>query len=118
MHTLSSTCYRGAFGVVNEGVRISTGQLVAIKRLPKVRSHPEFLVNELAVLEAIGQHDYIVDYVDHFEDAESLTIVFELCVVAAKSLVQYPVHLAHFTLTLHPPPSHLLCLQYGRWRAV
>mmetsp|Transcript_14989 Transcript_14989/g.25765 ORF Transcript_14989/g.25765 Transcript_14989/m.25765 type:complete len:1097 (+) Transcript_14989:29-3319(+) len=82
--TIKATIGKGAFGLIYEGVLVSTKQMVAVKQLPYAVDDETFpdLVREIQAMRLCQNHDNIVKYfgayiVDYFEK-KSLWIVMEL----------------------------------------
>ncbi|CAM9697755.1 unnamed protein product [Discosporangium mesarthrocarpum] len=68
---------QGAFGVVMAGVHIETGEVVAIKQIPRKAIPPSRLESEVGMLKMAGQHKNVVNFRDFFSDDDEYYIVME-----------------------------------------
>lgn len=65
----------GAFGVVSAGVHLETGEVVAIKQIPRSMIQPTRLQAEVDLLRMAGQHKNVVNFRDLFSDDKEYYIV-------------------------------------------
>ena len=69
----------GAFGVVCAGVHKVTGELVAVKQIPRRLTQPTKLQSEVDLLRLAGQHSNVVNFRDLFSDEDYFYIVMGEC---------------------------------------
>lgn len=67
--------HAGAFGVVCAGVHLETGEVVAIKQIPRSMIQPTRLQAEVDLLRMAGQHKNVVNFRDLFSDENEYYIV-------------------------------------------
>lgn len=65
----------GAFGIVCAGVHRETGEVVAIKHIPRDSIEPHRLQAEVDLLRVAGQHRNVVNFCDLFSDEDEYYIV-------------------------------------------
>jgi len=83
---LSVRCIlRGQYGYVYEGFHLKTNTPVAIKRVDRTRSKPEYISLEIAVLRVSNECPDIVDLLDVFETDNYVYMVMEMFVHPAAS---------------------------------
>ncbi|XP_033114350.1 serine/threonine-protein kinase Aurora-3-like [Anneissia japonica] len=64
----------GAFGEVHKAVEFSTNKIVAIKKVGLCLD-----CSEVMILQIIGAHNNVVQYIEYFTDQNSIYIVLEYC---------------------------------------
>lgn len=78
-YTMGKLLGDGAYGQVFLGTHIGTGQVRAIKKIPKNRiKHPERLQTEIDIMK-ISDHPYIVKLYEVWEDNRYIYLVQECC---------------------------------------
>jgi calcium/calmodulin-dependent protein kinase I len=76
------TLGQGSYGMVKEGVKISTGEKFAVKMISKklMRGREQLVINEINVLKKISKgHPNVVTLHDYFESPNNLYLVMDLC---------------------------------------
>ncbi|RUS34664.1 kinase-like domain-containing protein [Jimgerdemannia flammicorona] len=77
-YNLGKTLGSGTFGSVKEATRLSTGQKVAVKIIPKknVKGHEDMVDKEMKVLEGLS-HPNVISFYDWFESSATGGELFE-----------------------------------------
>ena len=76
------TLGQGSYGVVKEGVKISTGERFAVKMISKklMRGKEALILNEINILKKVSKgNKNIVTLHDYFESPNNLYLVMDLC---------------------------------------
>ena len=76
------TLGQGSYGMVKEGVKISTGEKFAVKMISKklMRGREQLVINEINVLKKVSKgHPNVVTLHDYFESPNNLYLVMDLC---------------------------------------
>jgi len=68
----------GGFGAVFTGIHRETGEVVAIKQLPKRSVRPRKVMEEINILRVAGEHRNIIGFKDLFSNDEYWFIVMDL----------------------------------------
>ena len=75
--------HRGQYGYVYEGYHLKTKTPVAIKRVDRQRSKPEYIALEIAVLRLSNDSRDVVDLLDVFETESYVYLVMEMYVLGS-----------------------------------
>eukprot|EP00798_Chlamydomonas_sp_ICE-L_P028394 gene28394-31530_t len=84
-YSVSNLLGQGSFGLVHQGTRLTSGESVAVKIMPKERSNIpkerliERLAREIDILERLQVCESVVRLDGCFEDEENVQIVMEVC---------------------------------------
>lgn len=70
--------HRGQYGSVFEGYHLKTKTPVAIKRVDRSRSKPEYISLEISILRMSNESRDIVDLLDVFETENYVYLVLEM----------------------------------------
>ncbi|CAM9702899.1 unnamed protein product, partial [Ascophyllum nodosum] len=105
----------GAFGVVCAGVHKVTGELVAVKQIPRRLTQPTKLQSEVDLLRLAGQHSNVVNFRDLFSDEDSFYIVMEFATGGElfDRLVQKGAHSEHDAACLIREVTDALAYLHG-----